>query len=157
MLSKQSNGKDRAAASEWIKESTNDQIREHLLTEVNSMPYQLEFTKTTSPKEKVNLRILSTKNTTEETDDFLFKNTVNEMSFENIMRNSKKMNVEEEQVELIKNLNLQQNGNSNETLPQKMPPKNLDSSSNSTIDRIQPNDLMEDSLNTCSLNKTPLK
>jgi hypothetical protein len=40
-----------------------------MLTEVNSPLYQPEFERTTSPGDRVGLKFLSTKNTTEEAED----------------------------------------------------------------------------------------
>ena len=54
----------------WIRETTNDQFQEYLYTEVNSPGCKFEFEQIPSPNSKLNIKFLSTKNTTEETDEF---------------------------------------------------------------------------------------
>lgn len=82
----------------WVRESTNDQMRRNLYTEVNSPVHQLEFERPTSPNDKNNFRILSTKHTTEETDEAshkvpsdLFSKTLNKAILKDFSLNGNKM------------------------------------------------------------------
>ena len=75
---------DKTQENNWIRETSNDQLREYLYTEVNSPGCKFEFEQIPSPNSKNNIKFLSTKNTTEETDEFgnrtateLFSKTMN--------------------------------------------------------------------------------
>ena len=69
-----SKSKRRSKDHSLVKGSTNNYNRQYIMTEANSPLYQPEFERTTSPGlERQNLKFLSTKNTTEETEDLTSK------------------------------------------------------------------------------------
>ena len=75
---------DKSQENWWIRETSNDNLQEYLCTEVNSPGCKFEFEQLPSPNSKHNIKFLSTKNTTEETDEFgnrtateLFSKTLN--------------------------------------------------------------------------------
>ena len=98
------------------------------------------------------------KNTTEETDEFVIKNTQNDVfenTFKRVTRSSTNCINETCNSSLNQNMLLEQNGSSSTLVNDNVPSvKDIkEDSSHSTIDKIHPQDLMEDSMNTCSLNK----
>jgi hypothetical protein len=186
--------KDRAGDNVLIQESTKDQFRKHLLTEVNSPLYQPEFDRTMSPGNNINFKILSTKNTTEEDDlnskaaEFLFSKTaMNKGMLKDLIGNNKRNgkfrikniliehdfypkpvenSVNDDSIQSC--VHMESKSKKSETsskfycsssakgeVPSMKDIKGENSCS--TIDKIMPNELMEDSMNTCSLNKASSK
>lgn len=157
ILNKSNGARDCQINSEWVKETTN----EHFVTEVVSPSSKLDFVKTTSPLDRLNFKILSTKNTTEETDEFNpIKNGISEILFENFARGRRQTtDTDDNPLITTDNLQLGQNGSSSTIQRDNVPSvKDIkENSSHSTIDKIYPHELMEDSMNTCSMNKDSIK
>ena len=155
IMNKGNCGKQEKPGSEWVQETINDQIQEYLSTEGNLPSSHTGLLKQiTSPKDRINHKILSTKNTTEETDEYN-KGGLRDITFENALKAARKVSKDKEVLNTCENLQLEQNGSSSTIQRDNMPSvKEIkENSSHSTIDKIHPNDLMEDSMNTCSVNK----
>jgi hypothetical protein len=172
---------DNSTEMEWVQE--DDSIRQYLRTEVSSPIYYPEFERTTSPGDRINMKILSTKHTTEETEEFTGKTPIdifakttnkgfilkdlsmNEAKFQKstalpFLQAPQTIGKEDSfqtwvEVSSHNKLSLE-TVKTNKASTKDDAPSVKDikgESSISTLEKFQSQEMMEDSLNTCSWNK----